>query len=312
MTVRRLLLALLLAAGLASPARGQEMQAIGEWFLYQPAAEGQREGLLLMSLGGQERGMLLVFSCPREQLAVALVPREGPPAGPVRLSWRLDADSVHTGDALRGPAPGALVFPLERSRELTRGVAASSWLVMRLMPEDGAERAWAYSLADAHEALGRLSCIQRARQADTAGWERRPRIPITPEVQEIQGEPPPQGGPPREGGPPAEAVRGTPRLLNEQQGLRSMRTGYDPLLRDAGVTGDAVVDLRLDVDGYVRSATVVDVTHDLFRVAAENAAYRLRFDPASAAGAQVRVLMKFDPRPGKGSIQIVDSARLTR
>lgn len=295
MIVRGFLLPLLLAACVAAPARAQGLEAIGDWFLYQPKAAGQREGLILMSLGDQERGMLLVFSCPREQLGVALVPREGAPAEPVRLSWRLDADSAHTGDALRTPAaPGALVFPLERSLELTRGVAASSWLVMRLIPRDGAERAWAYSLADAGEALRRLSCVAPAREADPPAWRRRDPIPMTTEVREVQGEPPPTVGPPPSAGPPEDSGSSTPRLLNAEEAERMMRAGYPELLRDAGVTGRAVMELMLKADGTVERASLVSVTAQLFRRVAYDTAESLRFSAPSAAGARVRVRLHFD------------------
>src|SRR5690349_14466254 len=46
-------------------------------------------------------------------------------------------------------------------------------------------------------------------------------------------------------------------LLNEAEGRRAMDMFYDPLLRDAGVTGRVFVDVALQADGTVRAARVV-------------------------------------------------------
>jgi hypothetical protein len=195
---RRTLPPLLLAGVVGVPAAAQEMEAVGDGFLYQARTEALPEGLLLSSLGDRERGMLLVWSCPRGQPGIALIPRQGVPEGEVRVSWRLDNDGLQAGEA-RQPATqrGALVFPLARTMELTRGAATSSWLVVRLATDAG-EQAWAYSLDEAEQAFSRLSCVRAARDADASSWAPRPRIPITPEVQQVQGDPPPQAGPGRE------------------------------------------------------------------------------------------------------------------
>ena len=67
----------------------------------------------------------------------------------------------------------------------------------------------------------------------------------------------------------------------------------------------AVLDLVLDADGSVASATLVDVTNDYFRRAAENAGERLRFSPPAAGEANVRVRLYFDMRPGRTDIRVV-------
>lgn len=105
--------------------------------------------------------------------------------------------------------------------------------------------------------------------------------------------------------PEAEAPAAGPRVLNAPQVEAYMRAAYDPLLRDAGVTGEAVLDLVLGADGSVASATLVEVTHDHFRRAAENAGERLRFTPPAAGEANVRVRLYFDTRPERTDIRVV-------
>lgn len=105
--------------------------------------------------------------------------------------------------------------------------------------------------------------------------------------------------------PEAEAPAAGRRVLNAPQVEAYMRAAYDPLLRDAGVTGEAVLDLVLGADGSVVSAILVDVTHDYFRRAAENAGERLRFSPPAAGEEAVRVRLYFDTRPERTGIRVV-------
>lgn len=115
----------------------------------------------------------------------------------------------------------------------------------------------------------------------------------------------PPAGAGAEPSPEAEAPAAGPRVLNGAQVEAYMRAAYDPLLRDAGVTGEAVVDLVLDPEGAVVSATLVSVTHDYFRRAAENAGERLRFSPPAADEAKVRVRLYFDMRPERMDVRVV-------
>lgn len=105
--------------------------------------------------------------------------------------------------------------------------------------------------------------------------------------------------------PDPDAPAAGPRVLNGPQVEAYMRAAYDPLLRDAGVTGEAVLDLVLGADGAVVSATLVSVTHDYFRRAAENAGERLRFSPPAAGEANVRVRLYFDMHPARTDIRVV-------
>lgn len=86
---------------------------------------------------------------------------------------------------------------------------------------------------------------------------------------------------------------GGPALLNRAEAVRAMDMFYDPLLRDAGVTGSVVVDVALQADGTVRAARVASSTHERFSDSAERVARLLRFTPPDEAGAAVRVRMEF-------------------
>jgi TonB family protein len=102
----------------------------------------------------------------------------------------------------------------------------------------------------------------------------------------------------------AEAESGV-ALLNRDEALRAMDRSYDPLMRDAGVTGTVVVDLALQADGTVRAARVVRSTHERFSASAQEAARVLRFAPPSRAGAAVRVQMQFIHRRGEITVLVV-------
>jgi TonB family protein len=94
-------------------------------------------------------------------------------------------------------------------------------------------------------------------------------------------------------------------LLNEAEGRRAMDMFYDPLLRDAGVTGRVFVDVALQADGSVRAARVVRSTHELFADPAERVARLLRFTPQAETGTALRLRMEFIYR--RGEIAVVQS-----
>jgi TonB family protein len=101
----------------------------------------------------------------------------------------------------------------------------------------------------------------------------------------------------------AAGTDGGVALLNQAEALRAMDRFYDPLLRDAGVTGTVVVDVALQADGTVRAARVVRSTHDRFTDSAERAARVLKFTPQAEPGAAVRIQMQFIYR--RGEIEVV-------
>lgn len=274
---RGVLCALVWLAAAPAAAQGVEAEPVGEWFLYRPGEPGSPEALVLPSLGDEARGMLLVWSCPSRGPALAMVPREPPPDTRIRVTWRLDEDSTRTAYALHAPVRGsALVFPPDHTLELTRGVSSSSRLMVRLAPEGGGEQVWMYSLDQAEPALGRLACVRAARAADPSGWERRSAEASAPAA---------------------------PRLVNARDAARAIDTWFDPLLRDAGVTGRVVADVALNADGTVARVHVVTSTHETFSLLGRRVARMLRFTPPAGEGATVRVRMELIHRGG--SVEVV-------
>jgi TonB family protein len=78
----------------------------------------------------------------------------------------------------------------------------------------------------------------------------------------------------------------------ERNGLaRLMERNYPPQLRDARVSGRAVVEVIVGEDGRVRpgSARVIETSHPAFENATLRAAERFRFRPAKIAGMVVPV-----------------------
>lgn len=86
-------------------------------------------------------------------------------------------------------------------------------------------------------------------------------------------------------------VEERPKLQNGDEVQRLLQRFYPPLLRDAGVTGQAVLQFVIDTDGRVESSTVevVSATNPEFGDASIKAAERFRFRPAKIAGRNVRV-----------------------
>lgn len=99
------------------------------------------------------------------------------------------------------------------------------------------------------------------------------------------------------GPPPSDTVFTTaevdelPRFLNREEFAALLQRSYPPLLRDAGVTGQAVLQFRVGSDGAVDPASVrvTEATHDAFARAAAGVAGRMRFRPARREGRPVSV-----------------------
>jgi TonB family protein len=89
---------------------------------------------------------------------------------------------------------------------------------------------------------------------------------------------------------PASAVRGDtvpPVLANAEAVSRALQQYYPPLLRDAGVTGSAQVQVRVTAEGAVAETRVVRASHPAFGDAAVQALATARFRPARSQGAAV-------------------------
>ena len=82
-----------------------------------------------------------------------------------------------------------------------------------------------------------------------------------------------------------------PSLRNESEVQRALERAYPPALRDAGVTGETVLQFVIDADGRVEpgSIEVVSSSDEGFASAARRVAASMRFSPAKAGGRSVRV-----------------------
>jgi protein TonB len=87
------------------------------------------------------------------------------------------------------------------------------------------------------------------------------------------------------------SVEEQPSLANSQQVQAALARNYPPLLRDAGVSGQVVVRMRVQPDGTVdpQSITVEQSTHDAFSTAAVRVAEIMRFRPAKVQAKPVPV-----------------------
>ncbi|MBW3572834.1 MAG: energy transducer TonB [Gemmatimonadetes bacterium] len=92
-------------------------------------------------------------------------------------------------------------------------------------------------------------------------------------------------------------------LVNRAEAIRLMDARYDPLLRDAGVTGTVHLDLTLNADGSVHQTRVVETTHSRFSQSARQVSPHLRFTPPAQNGTILRVRMNFVH--GRGEIEVL-------
>jgi protein TonB len=106
-----------------------------------------------------------------------------------------------------------------------------------------------------------------------------------------------RAGPVGDGAPseviPAEELGEIPALANTSEVQRILQRTYPPLLRDAGIVGEARLQFVINTDGRVDPATVqvVGATNEQFGDAARRAVEHFRFKPASMMGEPVRVLI---------------------
>lgn len=86
-----------------------------------------------------------------------------------------------------------------------------------------------------------------------------------------------------------------PEVTNSSEVGRLLSRNYPPLLRDAGITGQAVLKFVIGTNGRVEpgSVSIVSSTHDQFGDAAIKVAERLRFKPMRIDGRPVRVAATF-------------------
>lgn len=94
-------------------------------------------------------------------------------------------------------------------------------------------------------------------------------------------------------GAPQPVVGGPLRIVNEEQVREQMRSVYPPGMASAGVRGDALMEVTLDENGTVQSATDLRVSNTNFRVPALTIAHALQFSAPPTAGTVVRVRLRW-------------------
>jgi TonB family protein len=83
-----------------------------------------------------------------------------------------------------------------------------------------------------------------------------------------------------------------PTVTNSNAMSRLLDSTYPPLLRDAGIRGQAVVELVVGTDGTPQNATVISSNHEAFSVTALTVMNAARFRPATREGRPVRVRVR--------------------
>jgi len=102
----------------------------------------------------------------------------------------------------------------------------------------------------------------------------------------------------------AEDLGALPELANRTEVQRVLQRNYPPTLRDAGIAGEAQIQLIINTDGSVdaSSVKVVSSSQEAFGDAARKVVERFRFRPATMMGEPVRVLItmpiRFTVAPG--------------
>ena len=91
-------------------------------------------------------------------------------------------------------------------------------------------------------------------------------------------------------------VTGLRAVLNPEEVAAALRREYPPLLRDAGVTGQATVELAVRADGSVERVQAVWATHPELGAAAERA-FRLARFRAADGRVVIRLPARFGTEP---------------
>ncbi|HEX2090958.1 MAG TPA: TonB family protein [Longimicrobiaceae bacterium] len=116
-------------------------------------------------------------------------------------------------------------------------------------------------------------------------------LPWNPGVDSLPWEMLPDPGDPLLSGDEADAAltEELPVLLNRDEVAAALQELYPPVLRDAGITGEAQVRFVVDAKGSVdpNRVTIVSATHREFAAASAAATARMRFSPARIGGKAV-------------------------
>jgi len=119
-----------------------------------------------------------------------------------------------------------------------------------------------------------------------------------PKVEEKHEDPAPAAEPASDGPMSESEVDVRPSLRNEESVQRALERNYPPSLRDAGVTGETMVQFVIDEEGRVEpgSVEVVSSSDEAFASAARRITSTMRFTPAKSHGRNVRVTITLPVR----------------
>jgi TonB family protein len=254
--------------------------------------------------------------------AVALAAAALPVPAQPELSWSTSAERTPAAPADTIPVRGRVydVRQVERKPELqnpsevaqllrnlyppllkSAGITGSAQVTL-VINEEG-RVAEARALSATHEAFGEaaVEVMRQARFRPAAQGGKPVAVRVTIPVTFTSDQAAPAGervrllAPPRDEGPPPEGVVDVsqaaekPTLLDRQELARLLREHYPPLLRDAGITGNAVVRFIVDEQGTPRDVRALSATHEAFGEAAVAVMGQARFKPAKNDGKPVAV-----------------------
>lgn len=230
---------------------------------------------------------------PRLRLPSAGEPSAAP--APVLHDTVYDVAEVEEKPKLQNPAEVQQVLvelypPLLRSAGVT-GSAEVRFVVGR---EGSTGAVEVLSASDPAFAEPSREAIRKARFRPARHEGRAVPVRVTMPITFIlDGEPPTQPSRARVGvGEPVLDVSeatGKPRLRNAAEVQALLVEHYPPLLRDAGITGTALVTLTVSEEGKVTEARVREAGHEAFGAAAAAVARRMEFTPATKDGKPVAV-----------------------
>lgn len=230
---------------------------------------------------GQTREGALMWSCgddPTGHVAAVRLADAGANGAVRKAAWSVDGDSAGTV-LLRG-TDGSRTWLVDDGdvAAFTRRVRAARQMTLRVpgAAEGAAGAGYRYALGGADSALSSLHCAPDAAVEGTpSGRETLLALASWPFLRPdgmLDRDPFPHGW--------------MPRLANPDTVVAQLQRTYPIVLRDAGVTGDVVLRVRIMADGRVdlASVRVESSSHDLFTTAAMTVLAAMQFHPARRHG----------------------------
>lgn len=249
-------------------------------------AQGQRrDGAVMWSCGDDGQGFV----------SAVRLGEDGADGATRRMVWSVDGGAPDT-TSLHGVQGSRVWFVSdEHANGFAARARAGTRMAVRVSREGAPARdvEYAYVLAGADSALSRLKCAADVGAAGVASGREALRQLSTEPFLRPDGR---MGYDPRPRG-------WLPQLLNQDELLQFLRRRFPVGLRDAGVSGEVVLRIRVQPDGRVDagSVRVISASDVRFVPAAAGAVEILRFRPARRNGrvvsAWVTLPIQFTTRP---------------